>query len=1578
MSGSVDNKVVKMTFDNAQFQRNVSDTMSALDRLKKSLSFEGAKDGFKGLSGSVKNVDLSPISTQIEGVNAKFLAMATIATAALAGIATQAASTGAQMIKSLTLDPVIDGYKEYETNIDSIQTILANTKSKGTTLDDVNSALDEMNEYSDKTIYNFAQMAKNVSKFTAAGVDLDTSVSAIKGLANVAALSGVKNEEAQRTMFQLSQAIGSGTVKLRDWISVENSSMSSEGFRDALFETGKAMGTITNVPIGATMKEWTDKTGSFRDTLESGWLTSEVLTTALGALAGDLDAVALSEAGFTDEQVVKMVELGQTALASATDVKTATQLFSTLKETIASGWSASFRTIVGDFIEAKGLFTNLNNFIGGFINRSSEARNKMLAEWKWFGGRQELMGGLMASLGAVQSILKPIGAAFREAFPKKTSEDLFNMTKAFREFAEKLILSENGAKRVKQIFTGVFSVMRIGWEVVKGLTSVFFNIVGVFGKIVGSFGGAAGSAGDFIAKIREILVDGNGIANFFGMINGAISKFGESIMWVRERLSGLFDFGGGKGKKGGGDPSTFSKVVDDIREIFEKLGKTASNIGDKLKDIFGSIGGFFSSIGGGLSDAGNAFGDWIAGIVEKINNALTSDAFYPALAALAVGIFGGIGLAIRKLLKGPDKLFESLTDMVKEIGKGVTGVLDGVQGSLKTFQNNIRADTLMKIAIAMGVLTVSLIVLSTIDPGKLGTALAAVAVGIGSLVAALAVLAKVEANPFKMAGLAISLSLVAAAAAMLALAVKGFASMSWMDLIKGLFGTVIALDLMVRAASAFSKNSGTFLTTGISLIILSGALWVFSKAIEGFSKMPWGTALKGLFIIGIIMSGLAVFVNIVDDRDLVRMGIGLSLVGASFWLLKKVIDNFAQIPFRDLVQGLFGLAAVLYIVIQAVTSMPNKEDMQDSGVGLLLMSGALWIMSKAVENLARIGLFDMIKSLGAIVIMMNLLVGAAQGMTYAQPGAVAMVVVAGALWVLAEVLEKVGSLSLGTILKGLLGLAGVLVILGIAAVALAAFPPVLAALNAMGVALILIGVGFAAFGAGIWLAASGLEKLANVGKDAGPKLVDALSSIAEAVPAMARAFAEAFVEFIKVVAEKAGEVMDAVGELVMKALDKIIELAPKFGEAASIVIGVILDILEAHGPRMIEVGMALLLEFLRGIRDNAEELATMGLEILTNFINGITAGIPNLAASITLMVQTFTQEFVNNYPIIMAAGVEMLVTFLKGIAAALPHIVGAVGLVVTTLIEELGKLGGNIAEAGVNALAQFLFGILGALPGVVTTAREMVTTLIDTVAEEAGKLVDEGIDAAITFLDGLVDSSIGFVNKSAKLVLKLLEGIESAIRLYSPRFNRAAIGIADAIIDGITGGLSNKVGEVISSVRNLVGNVLDTFTGKEGIDSGSPSKVFIRYGHYIGDGLILGLRANETGVTKATKRLASSTVAAFGQAMSGLDYDLQNMDEFNPTITPVLDLTRVSADARNLNGLLGSTPITASLSSQQARYLSAAQENANATQDVATTTAPTQLQFIQNNYSPEALSRDDIYRGTRSQLALAKEELDIP
>ena len=406
MSTTVDQRVVEMRFDNQHFERNVQTSMSTLDKLKQKLNFKGASKGLEDVSAAAKNCNLSPLGAAVEGVKVKFSAMEVMAVTALSNITNSAVNAGKRMIKALTIEPVMTGFKEYETQINAVQTILANTKSKGSTLDDVNSALDELNTYADKTIYNFTEMTRNIGTFTAAGVDLNTSVNAIQGIANLAAVSGSTSQQASTAMYQLSQALAAGTVKLMDWNSVVNAGMGGEIFQDALKKTSEELQTGAAAAIEAE--------GSFRESLKTGWLTSEVLTETLKkfttsganeyvaeytglskeaveaaledakAKYGEAEAIeyaskALAEkSGKNADEIKSVLDMAATAQDAATKVKTFSQLWDTLKESAQSGWTQTWEIIIGDFEEAKELLTGLSDFFGAIIQKVSDARNKVL------------------------------------------------------------------------------------------------------------------------------------------------------------------------------------------------------------------------------------------------------------------------------------------------------------------------------------------------------------------------------------------------------------------------------------------------------------------------------------------------------------------------------------------------------------------------------------------------------------------------------------------------------------------------------------------------------------------------------------------------------------------------------------------------------------------------------------------------------------------------------------------------------------------------------------------------------------------------------------------------------------------------------------------------------------------------------------------------------------------------------------------------------------------------------------------------------------------------------------------------
>lgn len=366
MSKTVDERVVSMQFDNKNFESNVQTSLSTLDKLKRSLNMDGASKGLEKVNTAAKNVNMSGLSGAVETVHAKFSALEVVGVTALANITNSAVNAGKRIISSLTIEPVKTGFQEYELKMDSVRTIMAST---GESVDIVNKYLEELNKYSDQTIYSFSDMTQNIGKFTNAGVKLEDAVLAIKGISNEAAVSGANANEASRAMYNFAQALSAGHVKLIDWKSIENANMATKEFKEQLIQTAVELGTVvkvgdkyksTTTDANGKVSELFTSTSMFNDSLSAQWMTTDVLVKTLGNYADST------------------TKIGKKAYAAAQDVTKFTQMMDVLKETAQSGWARTWELLFGDINKAKAIFTPLTNFLSDIIDKISDFRNNLL------------------------------------------------------------------------------------------------------------------------------------------------------------------------------------------------------------------------------------------------------------------------------------------------------------------------------------------------------------------------------------------------------------------------------------------------------------------------------------------------------------------------------------------------------------------------------------------------------------------------------------------------------------------------------------------------------------------------------------------------------------------------------------------------------------------------------------------------------------------------------------------------------------------------------------------------------------------------------------------------------------------------------------------------------------------------------------------------------------------------------------------------------------------------------------------------------------------------------------------------
>lgn len=1481
MSG-VDSRIVTMKFDNVGFEKNARTTMSTLSKLKESLNFGnvakaayshlggitsalskvGLKNpfaqsqrGIQELSGEAGRFNLNSMEGAVTGISKSWLALTTVALTALSNITSRAVSAGTTWIKSFTFGPIMDGLHEYQTNLQSIQTIQANTDQP---LTKINKSLNELNHYSDLTIYNFSQMAENIGTFTAAGVDLKTATSSIKGIANLAALSGSSAQQAATAMYQLSQAISSGRVGLQDWNSVVNAGMGGKKLQNALAQTAVAMGQLdaNAVKMVGPMKNLKISGQSFRESISAGpgkqaWLTSDVLVNTLATLDGRFSRAALSAARnadgtrkyntqakitneitkarlalekkngvkYTDQQFKALQKMSDSAFHAATQVKTLGQVFDVAKESIGSGWGQSFKSIFGGLGEAKTLFTDMSNSINGFISRNALARNNLLAIWKKKGGRAELIDGLKLAFKGLASVFKPIQQGFREIFPKKTASDLLSLTHSFHNFAQGLKVSGDTADKIKRTFAGVFAIFSIIGKVILGVSSGFGRLFSSMRSDNGGFLNFTAGLGDSIVAFNNFLDKSQILTKFFNSFNKILSLPIKLLLGFTHILGGLF---------GSVDSSKATAAVD-------KFGKALSPLqalGQVLMTIFKRVADIFSNVG-------NAIGNALGGLGTALAHSITPETFKASLDVINTSLLGGIVLMLRQFMSGG--LLK--VDLGGGIFSGIRKTLGEATGVLQDMQAKIKAEIILKIATALAILTASLYVLSTIDDKKLAKAFAAMGLGFGVLVGAMASLIKVlgSVGVVQIYILAGAMTKLATSMLLLAAALKIMASIPFWEMVKGLAGLAAMLFIVQKALipmAAQSKGMGK--VTG-SLILLGIALNIMAVALKIFATLSWDQMVRGLTALAGMLAVISIAMQSMP-RNMVAQAGALLILSAALNGMAVALKIFGTIKWDAMVRGLTAVAGMLSIISIALNLMP--KDMAFKAAALLAVSVALNIMAGALKIMGSMGwdaigkgMVVLAGSLTILAVALSLMGGTAI------LGAAALLVAAGALAILAPILVTLGALSWESIIKGLTALAGTFIILGVAGLLLGPLVPVLLGL---GVALTLIGAGLALAGAGALLFGTAFGIIVATGTAGIQLLGTMMGTIIATIPIAMGAIGKGMVEFVKAIATGGPAFVAAMSKVISNMLDAVIKNVPKFGHMLLVMVNTGVRVIGSAVPKFINLGFRLIIAFLSAISKNIGRITDIAASIIVKFLNGIGRNIGR----------------------IIQAGVNLIIKFVNGVSRAIDR-----------NSTELGKAGGRLGLAMVKGMAK---GISGA----------------------ASVIKDAALGAARRAFDAV----------------KHFFGINSPSKL----------------------------------MENEVGAHLPT-------------------------GMALGIDKSAHIPVRSIEDMGKNALVTMKKTMSGVSDALRLEGTMDPVISPVLDLTALTKEANKMSGILKTVPvITPEVSFRQAASVVAStqpKDDGSADDTSTGSKGGGDIIFQQTLNSPKALDPVTHYRQTKNLISIAKEAL---
>ena len=1171
MSKLIEDEVVKMQFDNKGFESGVKQSMSTLDKLKAALHF--------------KDINMTPLEkafSQAESTATRagfhirdvWLKMSEVFEYQ---IARRIVDAGEKITKALTIEGAMDGFNEYELKMGSIQTIMAGT---GESLATVNKYLEELNTYSDKTIYSFKDMTDNIGKFTNAGVKLDDAVNAIKGIANEAAVSGANANEASRAMYNFSQALSSGYVKLIDWKSIENANMATVEFKKTLLEVADGLGTVKknadgtydSLTVNAQGKasEAFNAMKGFNDSLQAQWMNTEVLTKALKIYATDVRDLTedekklyeqeLASIGISPEQIQKFEQLGIKAANAATEIKTFSMLMDTLKEAIGSGWAMTWQYIIGDFDQAKELWTQVGNAVGGVIDRMSDARNNLLknglatgwerltqvenaaipatetlrqrlteaavaqgklteeeaeqlektSDWvksirekgwltkdflmeqlrdyqkyihsldedsktalsiddadikeydnfiqmMWrgsdyfndlvdsldeMGGRENILAGLSNIFSGISEILGRIKNAWSDTFGKMNSKDLKDLTVRFKEFSEKLHLSENALKSIGTVSSLVFKSIKAGLTIVstaiKGVSKLVLPLLnladaifGVIGELIAAITNSDGIIG-FADKLEEggnklkngYLAVMQKIADVINKVANAIRNWRESEIFIT--LSEYSD----KAQK------SLSNLWEEFKQlpIVKEMMKDFENVSKNVSKAFGEVKKKFDSFFKTTKQAVSL--ESLNAVLTKIYHSLKN--FKTILSDVKnnfVNFFKEVKSG-KNIVDSFKDNFKDVIDFFKNLKESISDFFDKIFGDGDTSKFQELADAIHGFFETLDSDKVTAIVLTTvfglfaINLLRLTNAMSDAVMAISGTFNTLKMVINSYMKRQKSVLLQIAEAIVIVAGAIYVLStIDGPKLKKAMTALYAITGCIAAL-LVITTIVTKIANSGMPDTSKISrlaemtfsLISLSGTLVLATFALKKISELDIDKSIikKAGAVVGVIgvLAGIAAILSKIkipggDKSGIVKVSITMVAIAGALYIIAKAMEKVHAVAgdgeaLKETANSMLKMMAGLAAISLAAGSIGGFSALGILAVVILfekLMPRIEKIVNYDYTNIKKglEGNEEILKSIGAMAGVMLVIGGLfGKGFSKMGTGLIKMIAVMGVMVILAK------------------------------------------------------------------------------------------------------------------------------------------------------------------------------------------------------------------------------------------------------------------------------------------------------------------------------------------------------------------------------------------------------------------------------------------------------------------------------------------------------------------------------------------------------------------------------------------------
>lgn len=1465
MSREVDERVVEMRFNNAQFESKVQQTMKTLTAFDKKLKLDGAEKGLEKISGVAEKMNFTKLESAIENLGSKFSAMEVIGVSALARITSQAVDAGERLVKSLSLDQVTAGWNKYAQKTASVQTIMNAT---GKSITKVNSYLDKLMWYSDETSYGFTDMTQSLGQLTAAGGDIDKMIPMIMGIANATAYAGKGASEFQRVIYNLNQSYSQGYLNLMDWKSVELAGVATAELKQQIIDTGVELGKI---------KKGAVTVGTFGSTLSKKWADKTVMETAFGKLADF--TMAIKEG--VDNGTYKNASEGIAALAdqydeatvkafkAAQEAKSFSEAIDATKDAVSSGWLETFEIIFGNYDIAKGFWTDLTDSLWDLFAAGKDSRNDLLSGAFDNGWTQMMKSGLsdvsdlletglyqgLSNVGVItdEDVEKAgsFGAAVGEALKKGklstetlekalrgagngfskmldlsdaelkklgyTRKEVENISNKFTKFFEKvdegtLSISDFADKMTQtsgreHLFNGILNVLNDISAALQPMKDAFNDILGPTSEGIYK---ALTAFDEFTGKL-QLSEDTAGkvqraFAGFFSVIKMGLSFLkgvGSGIATVFTSLSPV--------------GNSLLTLAANIGDYFVKL-EQSSNITGTFSEVLSTLSYILDKVAGGIQKVI----DWIIELGTK-----TSVVFDP-IKAVGTWFENFISFITPKLKWLADKIGE----IFEELGSGVSGafgnlntnavwgfanagmiagLVAGIKGFLAAFK-----DIGSTIKDTVGGVTELL--------NKLGEAIAAwknnknaetlktIATAVAILAGSLVVLSMVKPE-----------RLAASVAAMISLFIE-------------LLAALAIYDEITKKTKKVGKGTS-------SMVVMAAGVLILSSALKKIADIDSEKLVSSVIALGAVMAELVAAQVAISKwaPDGAKHAISMLVMAAAVRVLAGAIEQLGSLEWDEIVKGLVAVGGLLAEVAAFSALSKFSELSVGKAAGILILAAALAVLEKSVTAFSKMSLKQIGRGLAAVGGLLAEIAAFSFLSSFADhilSTAVAMTILSGGLLILSNAMANLGGMSLEQIGAALAALGGGLIEMGIALTLVkgslasaASFLIMAAALNALvsplktfsEMSLEEIGHGLLALGGAMGIFAIAVGGLSLI----GPIVI----GVSLALSLLAGSFALLL------------GAMAAVSLMPLK-MDVLVGALGTLGAAVGVFIaGVIAGLGTAVGSIATAIA-EIVVAVCNAIAEAAPAIGDALIELITALCDVLITCMPKIEATVEVLIYALC---------------DVLIACTPRILETIDTVFGNVFSYIGSKLTDLGKwLWEKIKDP---------FGVNNAVDAAKESGKNVAAGYAEGIAE--------GADLPATGIVGLA--------KAAQTAFKVFWGIHSPSKL--------AAEDAGYIVDGLIQGLGNNTDAAKSAMAALANGMNDAFDNELGLQAST--SVGIKDGQLfvsdIGEGVAnkadnlcsfmenLGVRAHNAFRSGLGLSGAQSTGTTTQRTSAEIEKELENM-----------------------------------------------------------------------------------------------------